>query len=73
MYQDLADLKAAVGSLNPAIKFFETSCFDGCYVTGDVTDEYLFSVENLRGEKSAAVDDGEDGQLDLNLVYGQDQ
>ncbi|MBI1906627.1 MAG: amidophosphoribosyltransferase [Rhodocyclales bacterium] len=73
VYQDLADLKAAVGSLNPAIKFFETSCFDGCYVTGDVTDEYLFSVENLRSEKTASADDGEDGQLDLNLVYGQDQ
>jgi amidophosphoribosyltransferase len=73
VYQDLADLKAAVGSLNPAIRFFETSCFDGCYVTGDVTDEYLFSVENLRSEKAGEADDGDDGQLDLNLVYGQDQ
>lgn len=72
VYQDLVDLKAAVGALNPAIKFFETSCFDGCYVTGDVTDEYLFSVENLRSEKSASAEDDEDGQLDLNLVYEQD-
>ncbi|MBW7859745.1 MAG: amidophosphoribosyltransferase [Rhodocyclaceae bacterium] len=71
IYQDLGDLKTAVGSLNPAISFFETSCFDGSYVTGDVTDEYLFSVENLRSEKGAA-EDGEDGQLDLNLVYNQD-
>src|SRR5690554_1506826 len=72
IYQDLDDLKASVTALNPAISVFETSCFDGCYVTGDVTAEYLFGVENQRGE-SRSVDD-DDAQLDLNLVVGhQDQ
>ncbi|MDR1661908.1 MAG: amidophosphoribosyltransferase, partial [Azoarcus sp.] len=41
LYQDLADLKAAVRSLNSSLQFFETSCFDGHYITGDITAEYL--------------------------------
>ncbi len=72
IYQDLEDLKAAVRSVNPAIGAFETSCFDGCYVTGDITDEYLFGVENLRGQAGAAGDDPDDAQLDLNLVASGD-
>ncbi|MFA7606333.1 MAG: amidophosphoribosyltransferase [Rhodocyclaceae bacterium] len=72
IYQDIEDLKAAVRSLNPAIGAFETSCFDGCYVTGDITDEYLNGVENQRGESKGQADDGEGGQLDLNLVSGHD-
>ncbi|MCC4116735.1 amidophosphoribosyltransferase [Aromatoleum toluclasticum] len=71
IYQDIADLKAAVRAVNPAIKFFETSCFDGSYITGDITPEYLSGVENQRGE-SKSGDDGEGGQLDLNLVANQD-
>ncbi|NMF95967.1 amidophosphoribosyltransferase [Aromatoleum toluolicum] len=71
IYQDLADLKAAVRAVNPAIKFFETSCFDGTYITGDITPEYLNGVENQRGETKSG-DDGEGGQLDLNLVANQD-
>ncbi|MDB5814827.1 MAG: purF [Rhodocyclales bacterium] len=70
IYQSLDDLKAAVGSLNPAIKEFETSCFDGIYVTGDITAAYLDEVEGGRGDNSnkAESDDSEGGQLDLNLV-----
>ncbi len=71
IYQDLEDLKKAVHAVNPAISHFETSCFDGHYVTGDITDEYLYGVENRRGE-AATSEDGEGGQLDLNLVGGND-
>jgi amidophosphoribosyltransferase len=72
IYQDLSDLKAAVRAVNPAISFFETSCFDGCYITGDITAEYLSGVENQRGASKPAAEDGEDGQLDLNLVASHD-
>jgi amidophosphoribosyltransferase len=68
IYQDLDALKAAVHTLNPAITVFETSCFDGCYVTGDVTAEYLISVENLRNDGKLSAEDGDEVQLDLNLV-----
>jgi amidophosphoribosyltransferase len=67
IYQDIEDLKKAVRAVNPAINFFETSCFDGCYVTGDITPEYLSGVESQRGESSASNDD-DDGQMDLNLA-----
>jgi amidophosphoribosyltransferase len=75
IYQDLEDLKAAVRAINPAISFFETSCFDGSYITGDITAEYLSGVENQRGEAPPAApggDDQEGGQLDLNLVASQE-
>ncbi len=69
IYQDLDDLKAAVQAINPSISMFETSCFDGCYVTGDVTDEYLSGVENQRNDAaSKPVSEDGGGQMDLNLV-----
>jgi amidophosphoribosyltransferase len=30
-------MKRVVGALNPALDGFEASCFDGVYITGDVT------------------------------------
>ncbi len=66
IYQDLEALIADVKSVNPAVTSFETSCFDGVYITGDVTREYLDSVESRRrdGEIQAAQSAA---QLDLGL------
>ncbi len=50
IYQDLEDLKAAVGAGNPAIPRFDCSCFDGDYVTGEVSPEYLAGVSALRSD-----------------------
>ena len=73
-YQDLADLIEAVRSCNPAIKSFDASCFDGIYVTGGVSGEYLAGIEANRndGESSAALggsaeEGGKTHQLDLGL------
>jgi len=44
IYQDLDALVDAVGRLNPAIKRFDCSCFDGVYITGDVSPEYLEGI-----------------------------
>jgi len=67
IYQDLAELKDAVRQANPKLTSFETSCFDGIYVTGDVTTDYLRAIEVKR---DAARDSGDDEgpQLDLNLA-----
>ena len=67
IYQDLDALKAAVRKTNPKLASFETSCFDGIYVTGDVTSDYLHIIESRR---DAQRDSGEDegAQLDLNLA-----
>ena len=48
IYQELDALKAAVRAVNPRLTQFETSCFDGKYITGDITSEYLAAVENGR-------------------------
>jgi amidophosphoribosyltransferase len=67
IYQDLADLKTAVHKANPAIQGFDCSCFDGIYITGDITPEYLNQIEQARGNKTKAQDAEED-QLELDLV-----
>jgi len=50
IYQDLEALKAAVRAANPRLADFEASCFDGRYVTGDVTPEYLRQLAGERHE-----------------------
>jgi amidophosphoribosyltransferase len=50
IYQDLEALKAAVRAANPRLDEFEASCFDGRYVTGDVTPEYLAALAGARPE-----------------------
>jgi len=67
IYQDLEDLKDAVRQVNPKLVNFETSCFDGIYVTGDVTADYLHVVETRRDAQRDTEED-EGAQLDLNLV-----
>ena len=49
IYQDLEDLVAACRHDDARIEEFDTSCFSGEYVTGDVTPEYL---EKLKLERS---------------------
>ncbi|WP_226688371.1 amidophosphoribosyltransferase [Ruegeria arenilitoris] len=45
-YQDLDDLIWAAKEGNPEIEAFDCSCFDGNYITGSVSDDYLDSLEN---------------------------
>ena len=67
IYQDLESLKAAVRAVNPKLTQFETSCFDGVYITGDVTSEYLASVERQRDAgRQESEDENESSPLDLN-------
>ena len=54
IYQDLCDLEASVRSLNPVIRAFDTSCFDGEYVTGDIDAAYLQILENDRNDSKKA-------------------
>ncbi len=48
VYQDLDDLIDAARKGNPTISRFDASCFNGEYVTGDVTDDYLQHLEDTR-------------------------
>jgi len=55
VYQDLADLIGCARKGNLHIKRFDTSCFNGEYVTGDVTPEYLSHLEQRRNELSRSA------------------
>lgn len=55
IYQDLADLEQAVRDGNAALRDFDSSCFNGRYVTGDITAEYLLALENERGDAALAA------------------
>ncbi|MDR1709915.1 MAG: amidophosphoribosyltransferase [Candidatus Accumulibacter sp.] len=70
IYQDLDALKASIREINPRLDLFDCSCFDGCYVTGDVTPAYLDAIERAREGKSRGEDDNESRQMDLNLNAG---
>ena len=50
VYQDVAGMKKAIGALNPAIQGFDASCFDGVYVTGDITAEDILRLNVNRGD-----------------------
>jgi amidophosphoribosyltransferase len=49
IYQDVDAMKRVVGALNPKILGFEASCFDGQYITGDVTPADFAAMELQRG------------------------
>jgi amidophosphoribosyltransferase len=77
-YQELDELIQDIRACNPAITSFDASCFDGQYITGGVTPEYLASIEASRAdnETRGASDSGSDAgnesgassyQLDLGL------
>ena len=51
VYQDLEDLIEAVGKKGKtAVQRFDTSVFNGDYVTGDITEEYLTRLEAGRND-----------------------
>ncbi|MBK7792217.1 MAG: amidophosphoribosyltransferase [Betaproteobacteria bacterium] len=57
IYQELDALKTAVRAAGSRLTEFEASCFDGQYITGDVTADYLSQLAHnrdmLRGEEDA--------------------
>ena len=57
IYQDVEGMKRAIGSLNPAITGFDASCFDGVYVTGDIT---AADIDRLNDSRVSAEEDAED-------------
>ena len=74
IYQDVEDMKQAVRDINPALQNFEASCFDGHYVTGDITESYLDALEAARNTSAAKADRQRDSsdfarsQLHLHLA-----
>ena len=67
IYQDLEALIDDVRRLNPTIQRFDCSCFDGVYVTGDVSQAYLDSIETGRKDGESTDTRLSSYQLDLGL------
>ncbi len=66
-YQDLAALVEDVRAGNPSIKTFDCSCFDGLYITGDVSSDYLAGIEANRRDGESSAGRLSSYQLDLGL------
>ena len=54
IYQSLDDLVHSVHHDNAKIEEFDTSCFSGEYVTGDVTPQYLERLQSERSDEAKA-------------------
>ena len=52
VYQELDDLEKSIRNLNPSLGQFESSCFNGQYVTGDIDAAYLERLSQTRGAAS---------------------
>lgn len=48
VYQDLNDLEQSLKDINPNIEQFESSCFNGDYITGDIDENYLANLSLAR-------------------------
>jgi amidophosphoribosyltransferase len=56
IYQDVDAMKKVVGALNPKVAGFEASCFDGHYVTGDVSAEDFACMAAQRAKQGDEED-----------------
>ena len=52
MYQTIEDLIEAVRYDKHPIDEFETCCFSGSYITGDVDKSYLDALEQRRSDRA---------------------
>ena len=52
IYQDLVDLIAAVQKGNPDIQEFDCSCFNGQYVTQNISNDYLQKIQAIRNDSA---------------------
>jgi len=69
VYQDIEDLIACARKGNKALKQFDTSCFSGNYVTGDIDQDYLDRLEFNRSDMAKLErQDKETENLDLHNV-----
>ncbi len=68
VYQDIDAMKRSITDVNPLLKKFEASCFDGEYITGDISRDYLDKVEYARQHPKVVMEDIVRTQLNLNLA-----
>ncbi len=82
IFQDLQDLIETCQEGNPEIERFDTSVFNGDYITGGIDEAYLKRLDDLRndlakgGASTVSViedvddDDDSDSNIELHNVGG---
>ncbi len=68
IYQDVDAMKRVVKALNPALAGFEASCFDGRYITGDVTAADFDAIATQRAAQGGDDTETERTRLALQGV-----
>ncbi|GAC1318850.1 MAG: amidophosphoribosyltransferase [Collimonas sp.] len=68
VYQDIDALKRSISDVNPLLRNFEASCFDGNYITGDISRDYLDRIEFARNNPKPESEDAVRSQLNLSLA-----
>jgi amidophosphoribosyltransferase len=67
IFQSIEDLEAAVSIANPDIKRFETSVFNGQYITNDIDQSYLEKLDAMRNnEVKEKSDKNADSIIDMH-------
>ena len=66
IYQDLSDLIAAVRDENTSLVKFETSVFNGEYVTGDINQDYLDRLDAARNDNARHGSDQDETNHELH-------
>lgn len=65
IYQELPDLVAAINKKSN-VERFDTSCFDGDYITGDIDDNYLYYIDALRNDANKASKEKGNAVIELH-------
>lgn len=65
VYQDIEDLISSAQRGNEKVNHFDTSCFTGEYVTGDVSADYLAQIESKRNDSAKEQQNIDEGLTDL--------
>ena len=68
VYQDIEDLIASAQKGNDSVTKFDTSCFTGEYITGDVSEEYLARIESQRNDSAKETKNIDEGLIDEGLT-----
>lgn len=71
IYQDVDAMKQTVGKINPKVQGFEASCFDGIYVTGDISEAEVTALNE--GRNASSQEESEEDTSRLSLPNAQEQ
>jgi len=71
IYQDVDAMKRVVRALNPKVDSFEASCFDGSYITGDVSVADFATLRAQRNSQPTEEEDPGRSRLSLQSATGE--